>query len=76
MSADASNYQLPTWQRNYGQLDGSLIYTFLEHYKAGVQVTNILKTTTKLELGYPGQITPFEWVDTDRKISLVLRANW
>ncbi|MDE2184563.1 MAG: TonB-dependent receptor [Alphaproteobacteria bacterium] len=76
MTTSAANLNQPVWQKNFGQLDGSLLYTFMDHYKVGLQVTNLLKATTVLQVGYSTLHPNYEWVDADRKVSLVLRANW
>ncbi len=76
LTSSAANVNQPIWSENYGQLDGSLLYTFMEHYKIGVQVTNILKTQTVLDVGYADYHPKYDWIETDRKFSVVLRANW
>lgn len=76
MTTSAANLNEPVWQGNFGQLDGSVIYSFMNHYKIGIQATNILKAQTVLQVGYANLHPNYEWVDADRKISLVLRANW
>ena len=76
LSSSAANVKQPIWSDNYGQLDGSVLYTIFDHYKFGVQVTNMLKTQTKLEVGYADYHRPYDWINTDRKYSVVLRASW
>jgi TonB-dependent receptor len=81
VNSSAVNLNEPVWQENYGQLDASLLYNFLDNYKVGIQVSNLLKQTTILDIGgYPTipltQAARFEWVEGERKISLVLRASW
>jgi TonB-dependent receptor len=81
VNSSAVNLNQPVFQRNYGQLDGSILYTFLDHYKVGFQASNILKQTTVLEIGglpnLPVTHTPkYEWVEGERKFSIVVRANW
>lgn len=76
MTSSAANVNQPIWQRGFGQLDASVFYDFLDHYKVGVQATNVLNTTTVLEVGYADYHPRYDWIDTDRKISLILRANW
>ncbi|MGB8601339.1 MAG: TonB-dependent receptor [Rhizomicrobium sp.] len=77
VSSYATNLNEPVWQRNYGQVDTSFLYTFLDHYKAGIQVNNLFKQTTVLEIGDSASDKhAFEWVEGERKLSLVFRANW
>ncbi|MDR3527462.1 MAG: TonB-dependent receptor [Rhizomicrobium sp.] len=79
LTSSAANSNQPEWQRNYGQLDGSVFYSFLEHYKVGLQMTNLLNTTTKIDVGYKDSgigIRPYDWLNIDQKVSLILRANW
>ncbi|NIK89655.1 TonB-dependent receptor [Rhizomicrobium palustre] len=76
MTSSAANINQPIWSRNFGQLDSSVFYDFLDHYKVGVQATNLLNTTTVLDVGYTDYHPRYDWIDTDRKISLIFRANW
>jgi len=81
VNSSAVNLNEPVFQRNYGQFDASLIYAFMDHYKIGIQANNIFKQTTVLDIGgyptIPFSHTPhFEWVEGERKMSLVLRATW
>lgn len=76
MTSSAANVNQPIWQRNFGQLDGSVFYDFLDHYKVGIQATNLMNETTVLEVGYADYHPKYDWIDTDRKISLIFRANW
>ncbi|MDE1937537.1 MAG: TonB-dependent receptor [Alphaproteobacteria bacterium] len=76
LTSSAANVNQPIWSENYGQLDGSIFYTFMSHYKIGIQATNLLKSSTILDVGYTNYHPRYDWIETDRKISLVLRANW
>lgn len=77
VSSYATNLFQPVFQKNYGQVDTSVLYTFLNHYKAGLQVGNLFKQTTRLVIGdTKSSAHPFEWVEGERKLSLILRANW
>lgn len=72
-----ANIFQPVFQRSYGQLDASFLYTFLEHYKVGVQANNLLKQTSILEVGQTVATKHiYQWVEGERKFSLVLRATW
>ena len=76
VSSSAVNLFQPVWQRGYGQVDTSVLYTFLEHYKVGIQVNNLFKQTTVLEIGSQDTMHKYEWVEGERKLSLIMRANW
>jgi TonB-dependent receptor len=81
VNSSAANLNQPVFERNYGQFDGSILYSFLDHYKIGFQASNIFKQTTVLEIGglptLPVTHTPkYEWVEGERKFSLVVRASW
>ena len=77
VSSYATNLAEPVFQRNYGQLDTSVLYSFLDHYKVGVQVSNMLAQTTVLQIGTTmSNLHNYEWVEGERKFSLIMRANW
>lgn len=73
----AVNLNQPVFQRNYGQVDTSIQYSFLDHYKVGFQVSNLFKQTTNLMIGDSKSTAhAFEWVEGERKLSLILRASF
>ncbi len=74
-SSDANN-KIPVWAENYGQLDASAFYDFLDHYKVGVQVTNLLRDPIYTDMGYKDFHPRTNIIQTDRKFAIVLRANW
>lgn len=76
LTSSAANVNQPVWSENYGQLDGSVFYTFLDHYKIGLQATNLMKSTTVLDAGYTDFHPRYDWIETDRKISIILRGQW
>jgi TonB-dependent receptor len=76
LTSSASNVKEPVWTGNYGALDGSILYTMFEHYKVGVQMTNILNAKTRFYAGVNNLRPWYSTVETDRKISLILRASW
>lgn len=72
-----ANLFQPVFQKNYGQLDGSVLYTMFDHYKVGFQVSNLLKQTAILTVGRTlATQHDYQWVEGERKMSLVLRATW
>jgi TonB-dependent receptor len=76
MTTSAANLNQPVWQEKFGQIDASIFYTFFDHYKIGVQGVNLLKAKTFLDVGGSSYHPRYEWVDADRKLSVVLRASW
>ncbi|MGA7674230.1 MAG: TonB-dependent receptor [Rhizomicrobium sp.] len=75
-SSSDANTKLPVWLENYGQLDGSVFYSFMEHYKIGVQVTNIAGDNYYTDMGYSDFHPRTNWIKTDRKYAIVVRTNW
>lgn len=76
LTSSAANVNQPVWSEAYGQVDASVFYTFLDHYKIGVQATNLLKSNTILDVGYADYHPRYDWIETDRKVAIILRANW
>ncbi len=79
-TTSAANVNRPMWSDDYGQLDGSLFYTINDHYKLGVQVTNIGHSTTyqrvSSDLSKPLDTQFYSAIKTDRRLSMVLRATY
>ena len=74
LTSSAANINLPVWADNYGQLDGSLFYSVTDHVKVGLQGTNLIRSRTLQDVGFP-PITPrYSVSDTDRQVSIVVRA--
>ncbi|GAA0527565.1 TonB-dependent receptor [Rhizomicrobium palustre] len=76
MSASAANLNTPVWQRAYGQLDSSVMYDLTDNYKVGVQASNLLGQTTILQVGGASYHPNYQWVEGERKFSVILRAKW
>jgi TonB-dependent receptor len=76
LTSSAANVNQPVWSEAYGQVDASIFYTFMDHYKIGVQATNLLKNNTILDVGYADYHPRYDWIETDRKVAVILRANW
>ncbi|NBB62140.1 TonB-dependent receptor [Pseudomonas sp. ODNR1LW] len=74
MTTSAANINAPVWASDYGQLDGSIFYNLTPDVKIGIQSTNILNERTVLKVGNSERKAPYNWVDTDRRVALVLRA--
>ena len=69
---------LPIYNDDYGQLDGSIFYDLTENFKVGLQVTNLLDTTTKtlMQVDNDGTKLGRSWFLNDRRASLVLRGTF
>ena len=74
MTTSAANINAPVWASDYGQLDGSIFYSLTEDVKIGIQSTNILNERTVLKVGNETRKPEYNWVDTDRRVAVVLRA--
>ncbi len=74
LTTSAANIEAPVWASDYGQLDGSVFYNITDDLKIGIQSTNILNERTVLKVGNETRKPPYNWVDTDRRVAVVLRA--
>lgn len=74
LTTSAANVNAPVWASDYGQLDGSIFYNITDDLKIGIQSTNILNERTVLKVGNETRKPPYNWVDTDRRVAVVLRA--
>jgi len=72
----AANIKQPVWMENYGQLDGSVFYSFNDHVKVGIQGTNLLNSRTFLDVGGAVLHPRYSWTDTDRRIAAAVRVNF
>lgn len=75
-SSSEANNKVPLWLENYGQLDGSVFYDIMDHYKIGLQVTNILALPFYSDMGYKDFHPRVYTIDADRKFAIVLRTSW
>lgn len=76
LTTSAANVNAPVWAADYGQLDGSVFYNINDDVKIGIQSTNILNERTVLKVGNETRKPPYNWVDTDRRVAIVLRASF
>lgn len=74
LTTSAANINFPVWSENYGQLDGSLLYSINKHIKIGVQGTNLLNSRTFLDVGDPDLKPRYSWTDTDRRFAFLVRG--
>ncbi|WP_162312294.1 TonB-dependent receptor, partial [Pseudoxanthomonas broegbernensis] len=77
--------QLPTWNEDFGQLDGSFFYNINSNIQIGLQVNNITNSVTNLTTGprlygsdgyLDETVYNRAWFMNDRRYSAVLRASW
>lgn len=76
MTTSAANSNSPVWMNDYGQIDASLLYRVTPKFKVGIQVTNLGRERITTQIGYPGSIANYSWVETDRRVALVLRGQF
>ncbi|WP_052516688.1 hypothetical protein [Brevundimonas abyssalis] len=76
LTTSAANINAPVWAEDYGQLDGSIFFDVTENVKLGVQGTNLTQERTVLRVGYADRMPRYSWVDTDRRVAVVLRARF
>ncbi|MFN4295823.1 MAG: TonB-dependent receptor [Brevundimonas sp.] len=76
LTTSAANIEAPVWAEDYGQLDGSIFFDVTENVKLGVQGTNLTQERTILRVGYGDRMPRYSWVDTDRRVAVVLRARF
>jgi TonB-dependent receptor len=69
---------LPVYALGNGQMDGSLFYTVNKQFKIGIQVQNLLDTTTKTTfvLNSAGLEAPRSYFKSDRQFSLSTRLTF
>ncbi len=76
LTTSAANINAPVWSEDYGQLDGSIFFNVNDDVKIGLQGTNLTQERTILRVGYGDRMPRYSWVDTDRRVAVVLRARF
>jgi TonB-dependent receptor len=79
LTTTAANINLPAYNDDYGQTDGSIMYTLSPKLKVGIQAANLFNAQTRILVGYPGTTRPLSyknWVESDRRYSIVLRGTF
>jgi hypothetical protein len=68
----------PMFNEPTSTLDGSFFYSFDDHVKLGVQGQNLLNEVTRTTQVIDANLdtAPRSWFTTDRRLSIVLRANY
>ena len=69
---------LPVYALAAGQMDGSIFYTVNRNFKIGLEVQNLLDTTTKTSylLSADGQMAPRSFFKSDRQFSVTTRLTF
>ena len=89
LSASASNVQAPAYMEDYGQLDGSLLYTLNRNFKIGVQATNLNNAKSIIDIderdnwyyGTQGRLDNYliykhNFTVVDKRFTIVLRGTF
>lgn len=81
LTTSAANINIPAWAGNYGQLDASVFYSLTQNLKVGVEAANLTDSRYQVLVSYPVVVnnpgmTGHNWVDADRRFSLVLRGQF
>ncbi|ESQ79735.1 TonB-dependent receptor [Asticcacaulis sp. YBE204] len=76
MTTSAANIKAPVWSEDYGQWDGSILYSVTPKLKLGLQVTNLGREKTYLKVGNPDRLARYAWFDTDRRVAITLRGQF
>ena len=80
----AANLNLPAFADDYGQLDASLQWKFKENMSFGLEAVNLTREKFKIlvdndVVGSPGNgagLTYHNWVDSDRRVTVYVRASF
>ncbi len=76
----AANINIPAWSDDYGQLDGSIFYTFSPKLKVGVEAANLTNSISKILVSYPATpslgLTGHNWIAADRRFTFVVRGQF
>jgi TonB-dependent receptor len=84
LTTAAANLNIPAFADDYGQLDASLQWKFQENMSVGLEAVNLLRSKFKVLVdndvaggaGNGAGLTYHNWVDSDRRLSLYLRASF
>lgn len=84
LTTAAANLNIPAFADDYGQLDASLQWKFMEKMSVGVEAVNLLHSKYKVlvdndVIGQSGDgagLTYHNWVDSDSRYSIYFRATF
>jgi len=84
LTTAAANLNIPAFADDYGQLDASLQWRFMETMSLGVEAVNLTRSKYKVlvdndvdgGVGNGAGLTYHNWVDSDRRYSIYVRASF
>lgn len=84
LTTAAANLNIPAFADDYGQLDASLQWKFTDSMSFGLEAVNLTREKFKILVdndvaGQPGDgagLTYHNWVDSDRRVTVFLRATF
>ena len=84
LTTAAANLNIPAFADDYGQLDASLQWKFKENMSFGVEAVNLIRSKFKIlvdndvvgQAGFGAGMTYHNWVDSDRRYTVYLRASF
>ena len=68
----------PLWYDDHGQVDASVFYNISDNFSVGLQATNLTnsQSETLMMLNDEGMEAGRSWFVSDRRLALVMRANF
>jgi TonB-dependent receptor len=84
LTTAAANLNIPAFADDYGQLDASVQWKFTESMSLGVEAVNLTRSKFKVlvdndvigGVGNGAGLTYHNWVDSDRRFTLYMRASF
>lgn len=84
LTTAAANLNVPAFADDYGQLDASLQWKFRENMSVGMEAVNLTRSKFKVlvdndvvgGVGNGAGLTYHNWVDSDRRYTVYLRASF
>ncbi|HTU67690.1 MAG TPA: TonB-dependent receptor, partial [Steroidobacteraceae bacterium] len=84
LTTAAANLNIPAFADDYGQLDASLQWKFRENMSFGLEAVNLIRSKFKIlvdndvvgQSGNGAGLTYHNWVDSDRRFTVFLRASF
>jgi TonB-dependent receptor len=84
LTTAAANLNIPAFADDYGQLDASVQWKFKENMSFGVEAVNLTRSKFKIlvdndivgQSGNGAGMTYHNWVDSDRRYTVYLRASF
>ena len=75
----AANLNIPAWADDYGQLDGSVVWSVLPKVKVGLQAVNLTDAPYRVLVDNfvdRTGLTYHNWVSADRRYNVFVRASF